>query len=155
MHDNPEILLGGELSSHTFIRDDYYGYDDGPFAGARMVEILSRDKKPFSQYFANIEHTAHTEEIKLPTPDDKKFQIMQEIPQDFEQWELITIDGVRVKFSPKEWALIRASNTTPALSLRFEAKDDTKLREIVEIVKSRLEKYPIIDTGELRAMLEE
>lgn len=153
MYDNPEILLGGELSSHTFIKDNYYGYDDGPFAGARMVEILSRDDKPFSSYFDDIEHTAHTEEIKLPTPDDKKFEIMQKIPDDFEQWELITIDGVRVKFSPRQWALIRASNTTPALSLRFEAEDDTKLHEIIEIVKARLQKYPVVDVGPLSELL--
>lgn len=153
MHDQPEILLGGELSSHTFIKDNYYGYDDGPFAGTRMVEILSREEKPFSEYFANVEHTAHTEEIKLPTPDEKKFEVMQQISEDFAQWELITIDGVRVKFSPKEWALIRASNTTPALSLRFEAEDDTKLAGIIEIVESRLQKYPVVDTGSLRELL--
>lgn len=154
LRDDPQILLGIELSGHTFIRENYYGYDDGPFAGARLVEILSRFDKSFSQHLKDVDRSVHTPEIRLPTPDEKKFEVVEHLLEDFSSWDLITIDGVRVKFSPKEWALIRASNTTPSLSLRFEAEDDTKLREIIEIVLSRLEKYPIVDTGELKKWLE-
>lgn len=143
--EDPNVLLGGELSSHTFIKDNYYGFDDGPYASCRVAEILSRSGISLSEYFDNIPKTAHTEELRAHCPDEQKFDIVEKLKKDFTQWELILIDGVRVKFSPTAWALIRVSNTMPALSLRFEAENDKKLKEIADIVKSRLQKYPVVD----------
>ena len=155
--ENKDIFLGGEVSGHTYIKDNYYGFDDGLYAGARILEILSKADHPYSQFFADVPKTAHTEELKAPCPDDQKFQIVEEIKQKIREeiinshkdWQLIEIDGVRIRFSPTEWALIRASNTTPNLSLRFEAESKDKLKEIVGFVKSRLERYPVVDLSSL------
>ena len=146
MENNPAILLGGELSGHTFIKDNYYGFDDGIFATARILEILSNVNHPFSQFFVNIPKTSHTEELRAPCPDDKKFEIVENLKKDFRSnWATIELDGVRVVFSETSWALIRASNTSPYLSLRFEAETESKLNEIIDIVESRLQKYPVVD----------
>ncbi|MBM4401631.1 MAG: phosphomannomutase/phosphoglucomutase [Candidatus Cloacimonetes bacterium] len=154
MEDDPQILLGGEVSGHTFIKDNYYGFDDGLFAAARVMEILSRAPHPFSEFFKDVVKTAHTEELRLPCPDNEKFEIEKAMKKEFRNnWETIEIDGVRVKFSETAWALVRASNTSPYLSLRFEAENDGKLREIIEIVEARLQKYPVVDTGCLKELL--
>lgn len=146
MVEDPNIFLAGEVSSHTFIKDGYYGFDDGLFAAAKVLEILSKTKHLFSEFFAEVEKTAHTEELKAPCPDEKKFEIEKALSKEFSKnYKTITIDGVRIVFSKTAWALVRASNTGPYLSLRFEAKDKKKLKEIVEIVKSRLQKYPVVD----------
>lgn len=155
MRKDPQILLGGEVSSHTFIKDNYYGFDDGLMAAARVCEILSNVNHPFSEFFKEIPKTAHTQELKAPCPDDKKFEVEEKIRQDFiGNWEVITLDGVRVQFSKTAWALIRASNTSPYLSLRFEAENKEKLDEIIEIVTARLEKYPVVDIGCLKNLQE-
>lgn len=146
MEKDPNILLGGELSGHTFIKDGYFGSDDGLFAAARILEILSCVNHPFSEFFANIPKTSHTEELRAPCPDDKKFEIVESLKNDFRaNWKTIELDGVRVVFSESSWALVRASNTSPYLSLRFEAENDAKLNEIIDIVESRLQKYPVVD----------
>lgn len=146
MQKDPQILLGGEVSSHTFIKDNYYGFDDGPMAGARVCEILSKADYPFSQFFAGLKKTYLTQELKAPCPDDKKFEVEEKIKNDLQNLgQLIDIDGVRIEFSPTAWALIRASNTSPYLSLRFEAETKEKLDEIIEVINARLSKYPVVD----------
>jgi phosphomannomutase/phosphoglucomutase len=154
MRQDPSILIGGEVSSHTFIRDNYYGYDDGLFAGLRVVELLSRTDEPFSEFFRDIERTEATEEIRLPTPDDQKFVVVNNIKKSLENsFDVLTVDGVRVKFSDRAWALVRASNTTPNITVRFEAENPTKLQEIVEIIRSRLIQYPVVDITPLGTLL--
>lgn len=146
MENDSNILLGAELSGHTFIKDRYFGFDDGLYAAARVLQILSNVNHPFSQFFANIPKTSHTEELKAPCPDDKKFEIVENLKKDFRHsWTTIELDGVRVVFSKTSWALVRASNTSPYLSIRFEAENEKKLNEIIEIAESRLQKYPILD----------
>lgn len=148
MDKDSEILLGGEVSSHTFIKENYYGYDDGLFAAAKVLQILSEVLHPFSDFFQDVVKTAHTEELKAFCPDEQKFTIEKELTEEFKRtWEVIDLDGARVKFSETAWALVRASNTTPAISLRFEAENSTKLNEIIEIVEARLQKYPVVDTS--------
>ncbi len=156
MEDDPQILLGGEVSGHTFIKENYFGYDDGPFAAARVLEILSRAPHSFSEFFKDVIKTAHTEELKLPCPDEEKFEIEKAMKKEFRnRWETIEIDGVRVKFSDTAWALVRASNTSPYLSVRFEAENKEKLQEIMKIIDARLQKYPVVDTIILKELLAE
>ena len=88
---------------------------------------------------------AYTPEIRIDCPDDKKFEIVLELTEFFrDQYEVIDIDGVRINFGDG-WALIRASNTQPVLVLRFEAATDVRLKELVKIIKTQIDKYqPLI-----------
>ncbi|MCA9397979.1 phosphomannomutase, partial [candidate division WWE3 bacterium] len=154
MQADTSILLGGEVSSHTFIRDNFYGFDDGLYASLRVLELLSRTDKPLSKMFESIPKTYTTEEIKLHTPDEHKFMVINGIKRSLqESWEIIAIDGVRVKFSDSAWALVRASNTSSNITLRFEAESQAKLKEIMQIIKSRLEEYPVVDSTQLIELL--
>ena len=154
--DDPQILLGGEVSGHTFMKENYYGFDDGLFAAAKVLEILSRVPHSFSEFFKDVVKTAHTQELKLSCPDEEKFEIEKSMKKEFrDKWETIELDGARVKFSDTSWALVRASNTSPYLSLRFEAENKEKLQEIMKIVEARLQKYPVVDTTILKELLAE
>lgn len=122
--------LAGEMSGHIFIADDYYGYDDAIYAALRLLEILSEANKPFSKLAAEIPRYFSTPEIRVPCPDDKKFQVTKNIRDYFAtKYKVIDIDGVRVGFADG-WGLVRASNTQPVLVMRFEAKSEKRLREI-------------------------
>ena len=94
---------------------------------------------------ADLPKTAYTPEIRIDCPDDKKFEIVLELTEIFRnQYEVIDIDGVRINFGDG-WALIRASNTQPVLVLRFEAATDVRLKELVQIIKTQIDKYqPLI-----------
>jgi len=138
------ILLGGEVSGHMFFAEDYYGIDDGIYASAKFLEIVSRSPEPLSARFATIPHLHATPELKAPCPDDKKFRVVAEIAGEFkERYETIDIDGVRVLF-PGGWGLVRASNTSPYLTLRFEAKTPAELEEMKRIVFAVLARYPFV-----------
>ena len=145
MRDNPEIILGGEVSGHLFIGDKYYGFDDGLYAALRIAEILSRCDKTFSECFSGVPKTAHTPEFNPSCPDEIKNKIVKEIRDFFkQQYKTIEIDGVRILFNSTGWALIRASGTTPALSIRFEADTLENLAEIIDVVYDKLKEYPEI-----------
>ncbi|MCL5004312.1 MAG: phosphomannomutase/phosphoglucomutase [Patescibacteria group bacterium] len=147
MRDHPDIFLGGELSSHTFIKDDYYGYDDGLFAALRICQAVSRSNIPLSRHFADIPHTAHTEEIKIVCADEEKLSIVNEVGREFfdANYSVSDVDGYRVDVSQNSWFLIRASNTSPYLSLRFEAENKEELLKLVETVKVKLSRYKDLD----------
>lgn len=123
--------LGGEFAAHIFIKDRWYGYDDGIYAAARILEILSLSGHSASEEFASFPTSFSTAEIKLPVDENKKFELMQRILEkaDFPGSELITLDGIRVNFGDG-WGLVRASNTSPNLLLRFEADTLQRLQEI-------------------------
>ena len=124
-------LLGGELSGHIFIKDRWYGFDDGIYAAARIVEILSQLEHSVSDEFASYPTAYSTPEIKLPVTDENKFELMKRLIEkaDFPGAELVTLDGIRVNYSDG-WGLIRASNTSPNLLLRFEADTLQRLQAI-------------------------
>lgn len=146
MEKDPQILLGGEVSSHTFIKDNYYGFDDGLFAALRTLQIISHEGKPLSKLFSDLPKTFHTEELKLPCPDDKKFALVEKIKTYFSKYyKTVEIDGVRIIFSKDSWGLIRASNTEPAISVRFEAKKQADIEKSIKLVLKRLKKYPDVD----------
>ena len=134
--------LSGELSGHVYFRDKWPGYDDGIYAGMRLIEMLSNTDRPLSSYLENLEKYYSTPEIKVQVDDDKKFEIVNKIKDycDSKNYNYITIDGVKVKFSDG-FALVRASNTGPNITMRFESKDQNKLQIIEEEFTNELKKY--------------
>lgn len=130
VHDYP-ACFGGEYSGHVFFNDRHLGYDDGIYAGLRLQEILCNENKSISELTFDYEKLCNTPEIKIPCADDKKFKVIEEVKQycDKKGYKYISIDGVRVTFSDG-WALVRASNTGPNITARFEAKTEDKLNKI-------------------------
>lgn len=137
--------LGGEVSGHLFMGEDYYGFDDAPLVALRSMAIFAKSEKTVSELFNEIPNLIATPEIILSTPDEIKFGIIDELTDILSaDNEVITVDGVRVVFE-KGWGLVRASNTQPAITLRFEAYDNVSLVEYMNVFKSLLEKHPEID----------
>lgn len=133
--------LAGEMSGHIFFADRYFGYDDAAYAGARLLEILSRTDEPVSSLLAGLPKTVSTPELRFDCPDDRKFDIVRRLTQEFKQThEVIDIDGARIIF-PHGWGLVRASNTQPVLVMRFEAESEADLRDIRKQVEARLDEY--------------
>ena len=136
-------LLAGEVSGHLFFGENYYGFDDAFLGAAKLLEILSKSGKTFSSLFDEVPSTYTTPEFKAHTPDDKKFEIVDKLVEYFTaNYDCITLDGVRVNFSPTAWGAVRCSNTSPNLTLRFEADSQKKLDEIQAIMVEQLKKYP-------------
>lgn len=128
--------LAGEMSGHLFFADRYFGFDDAIYASCRLLEILTATGKKISQLLSDVPKTYSTPEIRVDSPDDKKFIIVQKATEFFRrQYDVIDIDGVRVLFDDG-WGLVRASNTQPALVLRFEAMSEPRLLEIKNLVES-------------------
>jgi len=127
---NESALLGGEMSGHVFFNDRWPGFDDGVYAGARLLEILS-ERNESTSLFEELPHLFSTPEINLPSSDDEKFEIVESFKNslDFPEAKLIDIDGVRLEF-PNGWGLLRASNTSPVLVLRFEATSEEEINNI-------------------------
>jgi phosphomannomutase/phosphoglucomutase len=136
-----EALLAGEMSGHLFFKHRYFGYDDAVYASLRLMEIIKKAGEPYStkDLLKDVPHVIATPEIRFDCPDDIKFKIVEKAQNAFDEYESITIDGIRIKFV-EGWALIRASNTQPVLVLRFEAKDEARLEEMRGFVEERLNK---------------
>ena len=134
--------LSGELSGHVYFRDKWPGYDDGIYVGMRLIEMLSHSDKSLSSYLDNLPKYFSTPEIKIKVSDDTKFQIIEKIKKYCEDmnYNFITLDGVKVKYDDG-FALVRASNTGPNITMRFEAKTEEKLEKIKEEFTKELEKY--------------
>lgn len=123
--------LGGEFAAHIFIQDRWYGFDDGLYAAARVLEILSQLDHSASEEFACLNTGFSTPEIKIPVSEENKFTLVQSLLEkaDFPTAKLITLDGLRVEYEDG-WGLLRASNTSPTLLLKFEADSADRLEEI-------------------------
>jgi phosphomannomutase/phosphoglucomutase len=138
--------LAGEVSGHLFFGENYYGFDDAFLGAAKLLEILSKSNGTFSGLFKDVPHTYATPEFKAHTPDDKKFKIVEELTEYFtKNYDCLTIDGVRINFSPDAWGAVRCSNTSPNLTLRFEADSEEKLKEIQKIMYDQLKQYPEVN----------
>lgn len=126
-------IFGGEYSGHVFFNDKHYGYDDGIYAGLRLQEILCKEDKKLSELTKDYQKLFNTPEIKISCSDDKKFDVVENIKNYCKEknYEYLDIDGVRVKFSDG-WALVRASNTGPNLTTRFEATTEKRVSELKE-----------------------
>ena len=133
-----EAALAGEMSGHIFFADRYFGFDDATYAGARVLEILSKTSEPFSSLLADLPETYSTPELRVDCPDETKFKVVQRVSDEFARThEVITIDGARVVFE-HGWGLVRASNTQPMLVLRFEADTADQLDEIRDEVEAKV-----------------
>ncbi|MFV8783002.1 phosphomannomutase/phosphoglucomutase [Microbulbifer sp. SA54] len=134
-------LLGGELSGHIFIKDRWYGFDDGAYAAARILEIMALREQSLDELIDSLPHMVNTPEILLPVPESEKFALIDRLRKEgrFEQADLNTIDGLRIEFADG-WGLVRASNTTAALTLRFEADNEPALERIRQLVADQLHK---------------
>ncbi len=132
-------LLGGEFSGHICFAERWYGFDDALYSAARLVEIIGADGREVDEIFAQYPVTYTTPELKITTTETEKFKIMQRLEQqaDFGDGTLTTIDGIRVDFADG-WGLIRPSNTSPVLSLRFEADGPAALDRIQDEFQTQL-----------------
>ena len=134
--------LSGELSGHVYFRDRWPGYDDGIYVGMRLIEMISNSDKPLSSYLENLEKYYSTPEIKVKVTDETKFEIVNKMKEycESKNYNFITIDGVKVKFDDG-FALVRASNTGPNITMRFEAKTMEKLNIYQNEFETELKKY--------------
>ena len=145
-------VLAGEMSGHMFFADRYFGFDDAIYASCRLVEILAKTKQSLSSLVADLPQTTVTPEIRVDCPDNVKFQLVDQVRAQLTAYleagkpvgasnlklrELVTIDGVRAIFEDG-WGLIRASNTQPALVLRFEAPSQARLDVIRATIETEL-----------------
>jgi len=132
-------LLAGEMSGHIFFKERWFGFDDGIYSAARLLEILSQEKLSAEELFQTFPNDLSTPEINVKVTETSKFSIIQALERDA-QWgnaNLTSIDGVRVDY-PKGWGLVRASNTTPVLVLRFEAETEAELQRIKDVFRTQL-----------------
>ena len=137
--------LAGEMSGHIFFNDEWFGFDDGIYVGARLLRIISETNQRASEVFSAMPNSVNTPELKLPMLEQKKQPFMQGLLKkaNFGKAKVITIDGLRVEFKDG-WGLIRPSNTSPYLILRFEADTKKSLDRIQAIFCSQLR---MIDSG--------
>ena len=127
-----KAALAGEVSGHIFFSERWFGFDDAVYAGARLLEILSKDSQPLSAYLPTVYNTP---EIRVDTTEEAKFQIVARVVSHYKpSHKVVDIDGARVSF-PEGWALVRASNTQPSLVLRFEAQSPEALQKLRDEVE--------------------
>jgi len=132
-------LLGGEFSGHIFFKERWYGFDDALYSAARLLEILVNANQPAEQVFARLPQACSTPELRMDMPEERHAAFMTQVREalDFPDGEINELDGVRVDFK-RSWGLIRPSNTTPCLVLRFEGDDEAALHEVQERFRTLL-----------------
>ena len=137
-----DLAFGGELSGHVYFRDKFLGFDSGIYAGLRLLEILSNTNKSIEELLSGINRYYSTPETKYKTTDEIKFSVVLKIEDYCKEkgYTYNNIDGVRVTFDDS-WASVRASNTGPNLTARFEASSEERLKEIKEEFESLIFKY--------------
>ncbi len=144
-----KATLAGEKSGHIYLGPrhfKWYGFDDALFTSCKLVEILSKSDKTWSEHFASLPVLHSTAEIKLPCPDQHKFRIVDELKALFcSTHDCITIDGARILFDIDSWALVRCSNTSPYLTVLFEAPTAARLEEIRTSVYAEIRKHPEVE----------
>ena len=136
-----DAVLAGEMSGHMFFKDRFFGFDDGIYASCRLLEILSRTRKPIPELLEGVPETFTTPEIRVECPDEIKFDVVERARRHFVDagYRVIDVDGVRIVFDDG-WGLVRASNTQPVLVLRYEADTPERLEEIRELIESSVER---------------
>lgn len=124
-------LLAGEMSGHIFFKERWYGFDDALYSAARLLEILSKESASSHKIFASLPDSVNTPELNVKLKEGEHFRFMDKLVDEaqFDDAKVITIDGLRVEFE-YGWGLVRASNTTPTLVLRFEADSEDNLQKI-------------------------
>lgn len=134
--------LSGEMSGHLFFNDKWFGFDDGMYSGARVLEVLSGDSRDLGTLFAAIPNSLSTPEIHVAISEDEKFAYMDLLKEkvNFPDAKIIDIDGLRIEFDDA-WGLIRPSNTTPCLTIRFEADNPEAMARIKQQFKDFMLQY--------------
>ncbi len=134
-----QAALAGEFSGHICFGERWYGFDDALYTAARLLELLSQTELDVDAVFAQYPTTYSTPEIKINTTETRKFEVMDELASsgDFADGRMTTIDGIRVDFDDR-WGLIRPSNTSPVLSLRFEADSAAALERVQDEFQTQL-----------------
>jgi phosphomannomutase / phosphoglucomutase len=127
--------LAGEMSGHMFFKNRYFGFDDAIYATARLLEILTHEKKKLSELLADVPRTFSSPELRVDTVEEKKFELVKQCTEALRKagHKIVDVDGVRVTF-PDGWGLIRASNTQPILVVRYEASSKERLAEIQKLI---------------------
>ncbi len=140
-------LLGAEQSGHFFVQKNYYSYDDALFTALNILEMVSQNEKSLDEMVMEIPKRVAAPERRLTCPDDHKFEIVDSITNDFSEYNYrcTTMDGVRVDMPDGSWIGVRASNTSPCISVICEATSPTRLAEIEKEVDEILKKYPEIE----------
>lgn len=141
-------VLAGELSGHIFFADPKIDFDDGTFAGAHVVEAIAQHDQPLSQLVAQLPRYVSTPEERFYCPDEEKFRVVEQLLNEFRHDPrvrgIVDLDGARVSFDGG-WGLVRASNTEPALTTRFEAVTAERVEEIRRDFLDRLARIPAVD----------
>ncbi|MFL1456506.1 phosphomannomutase/phosphoglucomutase [Marinobacter sp. GN3S48] len=134
-------LLAGEMSGHIFFGERWYGFDDGLYSAARLLEILGVEDRHSDEVFEDFPEDISTPELNVEVTEDSKFQLVERLSSEgsFGDGSVSTIDGIRVDYADG-WGLCRASNTTPVLVLRFEAETDEALERIKGVFRDQLQK---------------
>jgi len=132
-------IFGGEMSGHVCFAERWSGFDDGIYAAARLLEIIASQPAGLHELMRDFPSSLSTPEIHVAVADNAKFRIVEQLiaQADFDDATLTTIDGLRVDWADG-WGLVRASNTNPALTLRFEADTQDALDRIQRIFRERL-----------------
>lgn len=137
-----KAILGGEQSGHFFLPEDYYAYDDALVAACRVLKIMDDSDKPFSSFFEGFPHLFAEPEMRLTCSDEDKFDVIKKITNHFSsKYECNTLDGVRINFKNGAWSGIRASNTSPCISITMEAKTKEELAKIKDVVMGHISEY--------------
>jgi phosphomannomutase/phosphoglucomutase len=133
--------LAGEMSGHIFFNDAWYGFDDGHYSAFRLIEVINNSSSSLSTMFDQLPKAFSTPELNINVNEEEKFKIVEDFvsQSEFGEGRKITIDGLRVNFNDG-WGLLRASNTTPKLVLRFEANSPERLNEIQNLFLNQLKK---------------
>ncbi|MGM0768666.1 MAG: phosphomannomutase/phosphoglucomutase [Pseudomonadota bacterium] len=134
-------LLAGEMSGHIFFGERWYGFDDGLYSAARLLEILGIEDRHSDEVFEDFPEDISTPELNVAVTEDTKFELVARLGQEgeFGDGSISTIDGIRVDYADG-WGLCRASNTTPVLVLRFEAETEDALERIKQVFRDQLQK---------------
>ena len=132
-------LLAGEMSGHIFFKERWFGFDDGLYSAARMLEILSQKDQPADEVFSALPDSCNTPELQIQFEEGEHYKFMDKLKSvaDFGDADIFTIDGMRVNYD-FGWGLIRPSNTTPCLVLRFEADTEDGLQKVQEKFRQQI-----------------
>jgi len=132
-------LLAGEMSGHMFFADRFFGFDDAAYAGARLMQVVAERELPLSKLLDDLPASVATPELRIPCSDERKFVLVEEAIRHFAGlgYAIIDIDGMRINFADG-WGLLRASNTQPALVMRFEAPNEERLRQMRGLIEEWL-----------------
>lgn len=145
LRKDSNVILAGEVSGHFYFVENYFKIDDGLFAAGKVLELFSHQQGAFSSLFSSIPARVRTPEIKLPCVDGKKFEVIERVKQELQNaFPAILIDGIRIQVTEKSWGIVRASNTSPYITVRVEGGSEDEVLNVKRVLADALEKFPEI-----------